>query len=201
MRIAVLVIGLVLDIGLFIQALAIFSLSNAIDRQDTATAGAVGVFMAFLWVVGCGLVIPAPRVAVGLFVMAALFGFAASGSYPDLAIWASISLVLAVMSYFGHRGKRTAQRKEAERDDLLRQMAISQAHLAAVASGNLVDVAAGERVLLTGRGNTCPRCRATNAPAAKFCAECGAGLSIGHATGMERAVSDPWNNPAASQRN
>lgn len=43
MRIAVLVIGLVLTFGLFIQAFVIFGLSDIADDEDTGAAGAIGI--------------------------------------------------------------------------------------------------------------------------------------------------------------
>ncbi len=121
MRIAVLIIGLVLTLGLFIQAFVIFGLSDAINQQNTEQAGAIGVLMAFMWLVSCGLVLPLPRLSMVLFVVAGLLGFAAAGDYPDLAVWGGISLVLAVFCYFGYRGKRKADRRLEAQDELVRQ--------------------------------------------------------------------------------
>jgi len=85
MRVATLVIGLILVIGLFIQSLLISGLSDMANNEDTGAAAAVGILMALVWIFGCALVIPFPRVAMVLFSLAGVLGFAASGDFPDLA--------------------------------------------------------------------------------------------------------------------
>lgn len=127
MRIAVLVIGLILTIFLFVQSALVTGLSNASGHKETQQSGSFGILMAVIWIVACGLVIPVPRVSMILFAVAALFGFVFSGQFSDLKIWAVVSLVLALFSYFGYRGKRKADAKEAERDAMFRTMASTQA--------------------------------------------------------------------------
>ena len=57
---------------------------------------------------GAAFALGLPRVAMVVFSVAALAGFAAgsSTSYKDMTIWGVLSLVLAVMSYFGGRELR-----------------------------------------------------------------------------------------------
>ena len=126
MRIAVLILGLILGAFMLLQSVLIAGLGAAAEQDDTAGAGAVGLFMALIWLVGCALVIPTPRVAMILFILAGLIGFGASGEFPDLGIWGGVSLFLAVLSFFGWRGKRRADIKERTRDDWMRQMATNQ---------------------------------------------------------------------------
>jgi hypothetical protein len=172
MRIAVLVIGLVLTLGLFIQAFVIFGLSDAIDQEDTQAAGSVGVLMALMWVVGCGLVIPVPRVSMVLFAVAGLLGFAASGNYPDLAWWGGISEILAVFCYFGYRGKRKSDRKDAERDALMRKALSARQQRSLPAT----DATPNPPSSLT---FACPRCGERLPVTAKFCSSCGLAFGLG----------------------
>jgi len=129
MRVTVLILGLLLGLVMFLQTMLVYGLSNAVDDTNSASAGAVGVLMALMWLVACAFVMPLPMVSVIVFAIAGLFGFAASGEFPDLGIWGGISLVLAVLSFFGWRGKRkdTRERQEekarqAERDRMLEDM-------------------------------------------------------------------------------
>src|SRR5690606_37587131 len=129
MRVTVLILGLLLGVVMFLQTMLVYGLSNAVDDTNSASAGAVGVLMALMWLVACAFVMPLPMVSVIVFAIAGLFGFAASGEFPDLGIWGGISLVLAVLSFFGWRGKRkdTRERQEekarqAERDRMLEDM-------------------------------------------------------------------------------
>lgn len=116
MRVAVLILGLILGAIMFAQTFLVNVLSNAVDEQGSSESSAVGLLMALMWLVACALVIPAPRFAAIIFVLAGVLGFAASGDFPDLAIWGGVSLVLAVFAFFGWRGKRRHDIRERERD-------------------------------------------------------------------------------------
>ncbi len=126
MRIAVLIIGLVLSVGLFIQSILAATGAAIFEDDDVGEAAGIGVFMALMWVVGAALAIPLPRVSLVLFALAGLFGLMGMAAFPDLAVWSGISFVLAVFCYFGFRGKRKAEAKERERDELLRQAVANQ---------------------------------------------------------------------------
>jgi hypothetical protein len=180
MRIATLIIGLVLVFGLFLQSVLVGGLSEAAGEEDSSAAAAVGVLMALIWIFGCALVIPLPRVAMILFALAGVFGIAASGSFPDLAFWGAVSLVLALFSFFGWRGKRKADRKERERDELLRRATRAQA----VTAGATAHVASNFPVVQPQAiGSTsyhaCPSCGAGNPAGARFCSDCGSPLALG----------------------
>jgi hypothetical protein len=60
-----------------------------------------------------------PIVSLVTFVIAGTIAIAAglSSEFADLAIWGFIALILAVMSYFGHREK---QRRKAEQHQRVR---------------------------------------------------------------------------------
>jgi uncharacterized membrane protein len=124
MRIAVLIIGLLLGAIMFFQSLAVTALGDAANTDDDGAAGSIGVFMALLWLVACAIVVPFPRIAMALFLVAGVFGIGggAGTDYSDLYIWGVISLVLAVFSYLGYRGKRNKDIKERLRDEQMAQM-------------------------------------------------------------------------------
>ncbi len=161
MRIAVLIIGLVLTVGMFFQAVIVGGLSSAVNDEATGESAAVGVLMALLWLISCGFVIPMPRVSMALFAIAGLLGFAASGNFPDLAYWGGASLVLAVLSYFGYRGKRKADRKEAEREALMRQVLVAQqaqAGFAAPAPARMPTACTQCGTIIEAGTRFCPNC-------------------------------------------
>jgi Ni/Fe-hydrogenase subunit HybB-like protein len=135
MRIAVLVIGLVLSVGLFIQSLLVSAGATIFDDEDAESAAGIGVLMALMWVVGSALAIPLPRVSLVLFVLAGLIGLAGIAAFPDLAFWSVISFALAVFCFFGYRGKRKADARESERDELLRQALLQRESQGSVDGG------------------------------------------------------------------
>ena len=133
MRIATLIIGLLLSVGLFIQSLTVASLGDAINTEDDGAAGGGGIVMSLMWVVASALVIAVPVVSMILFVLAGIIGLAVGSStdFKDLQVWAFVSFVLAVFSFFGWRGKKKQQAKEAVRDSQLQQSLAAQQQMAA----------------------------------------------------------------------
>ncbi|HWV23265.1 MAG TPA: hypothetical protein VNZ58_03670 [Thermomicrobiales bacterium] len=114
MRIAVLILGLLLGLLMFFQALIGYVVGSATSSDDLAGAGALGLLVALMWLLACALVIAFPLVSaiiLGL-AMPIAWGSAALG-YTDMWIWSGASFVLAVMAFFGWRGK-VKDRREAE---------------------------------------------------------------------------------------
>lgn len=161
-RIAVLIIGLILMVALFFQSLTINVLSDATNTENTETAGAVGLLMAVIWLVALGFVLPKPRISAVLFVVAAVIGAAGWSDFPDLQLWSGVSIVLAVLSYVGYRGKSKQEAKETARDATMQTLLANQAALAAPAG----TVAAVQ----------CPACGSMERPGARFCGSCGKAL-------------------------
>jgi hypothetical protein len=162
MRIAVLIIGLVLSVGLFWQSILITGLSDIANDEQSQGAGAIGVLMAIIWLVACGFVLPKPRISMVLFGIAALLGVAGWSDFSDLQVWSGISVVLALFSYLGYRGKMKQQAKEDARDAAMQQLLANQAALAAPA-GTVAAVA-------------CPACGSMERLGARFCGSCGNAL-------------------------
>ena len=119
MRVAVMILGLVLGALMFVQAFLVYALSGVARDAGSGQSGAVGLFMALLWLVASTLVIAAPLVSAIVFAVAGVLGFAASNNFLILGIWGGLSKVLAVLSIIGWITKRRAIRQEAARHDQL----------------------------------------------------------------------------------
>jgi hypothetical protein len=159
MRVAVLILGLILGAFMFFQTFLVYSLSGVTSNSRTGEAGAIGLFMALLWLVACALVIPIPLVSAAVFTVAGILGFAMSSNFPDLAYWGGISIILAVLSLIGWFMKRREARRAEARE--------AQRHAEVVAS---VSRPAPASV-------ACSSCGTWNTQGSRFCSECGTALS------------------------
>ena len=108
MRLAVLIIGLCLVMLVGMQSCTVMVGGGVTDDQDLSGGGAIGMLVSFLFILGSAFVMAYPKVSMIIFLVASFFGFiGASGStFSDLYVWSFISLVLAVMSYFGIKKRR-----------------------------------------------------------------------------------------------
>lgn len=111
MRLAVLIITLCLTGIVGLQSCTILAGGSLIKDQGAANGGAVGMLIAFLFVLGAAFVMALPRVSMTMFAIAGLAGLIAGSSsdFRDLKIWGGLSLILAVMSWFGSREIRRKQ--------------------------------------------------------------------------------------------
>ncbi len=109
MRIAVLIISLCLTAIVGLQSCTIMAGGSILHDEATSGSGAIGVLVAFLFVLGAAFVMGLPRVSEVIFAVAALFGFMAASNYPDMNIWGGVALILAAMSHFGVRELRKKQ--------------------------------------------------------------------------------------------
>jgi hypothetical protein len=110
LRLATMILALVLMIPVFLQSCAASIGGSLGDDEDLSGAAGLGIFTAFLFLLGGALVLAFPRVATGLFITAAVFAFigAAAAQFTDLYVWGIVAIVLAAMAYFGHRKRRQA---------------------------------------------------------------------------------------------
>lgn len=115
MRIAVLIIGLGLVMIIGFQSCTVMVGSEMAQDDATSGAGAVGILMALLFLLGAAFAMGVPKASMVLFAIAALLGFGmgSSSEFSDLTIWGSVSLVLAILSYFGSREKRKKESSAA----------------------------------------------------------------------------------------
>jgi hypothetical protein len=108
MRVAVAILSLALMLLVGLQSCAI-SFGAALSEDDNlAGGGAVGILMALLLLLGGAFAVGYPLVSLISFAIAGLFGLAAGTTteFEDLAIWATASFFLAVLSYLGIGEKR-----------------------------------------------------------------------------------------------
>ena len=131
MRITVLVLAVITSFFLFLQSTVVGAFSASGSNEESA--GAFGVLMALLMLISGAIVIPLPRVAMGLLALVGVIGLigGTSSAFSDLAIWGGWALLLSAFSFFGYRGKVKQQAKEAERDAALQQSLAAQQQMAA----------------------------------------------------------------------
>lgn len=99
-------LGLMLVVGL--QSCAVFVGGSALEDQGTVDGGALGIFIALLFLIGAAFVLTFPWVSFVSFVLAGVVGLGggASTEFSDLSIWGVVSFVLAALSLLGVREKR-----------------------------------------------------------------------------------------------
>jgi len=117
MRIATMILSLILMLVVGAQSCAVSLGDAALNTKASTQGGPIGLFMAFLFLVGGAFALAFPFVSVLAFGFAGIVGLAggASTSFGDLTVWGIVSLILAVFSYFGWREKRKRRREEAAR--------------------------------------------------------------------------------------
>ncbi|MFM7196542.1 MAG: hypothetical protein ACKO2D_01505, partial [Chloroflexota bacterium] len=78
-----------------------------------AQGGALGFLVALFYLIGAAFVIGVPIVSFVIFLIGGLVGLGAGATtaYSDLSVWGWVSLVLAVFSFFGWRGKKRQARQ------------------------------------------------------------------------------------------
>ena len=115
MRIAVLIIGLCLVMLVGIQSCAVMVGGNLIEDQDVSGAGALGIMVSFLFILGSAFVMSHPKASMIIFLAAAFFAFfgGSLSEFSDLYFWSFVSLALAVMSYFGIKEKKKKDELQA----------------------------------------------------------------------------------------
>jgi hypothetical protein len=113
MRIATMILSLILMLLVGFQSCAVSLGDAALGEPAKTQGGPVGILMALLFLVGGAFALGFPLVSLVAFLISGIIGIAAgaSTSFGDLAIWGWISLVLAVLSFFGIREKRNRRQE------------------------------------------------------------------------------------------
>ena len=113
MRIATMILSLILMVLVGLQSCAVSVGGSIAESEKSSQGGAVGIFMALLFLLGGAFALAFPLISLVAFVLAGIFGLAAGATTPfeDLTIWGYVSFALAVLSFFGWREKR---RRRAE---------------------------------------------------------------------------------------
>ena len=127
MRLATLIISLILSFAVFFQSCAAtiggslgeeFGEGKAeiTEAQDLGAAGGMGIFAAFLWLVGAGLVLARPKASMWIYGVAALFLLlAGTAGYGDGYIWAVVSVVFSAMSWRGMKERAAKEERDRAR--------------------------------------------------------------------------------------
>ena len=109
MRIATMIISLLLMVVVGLQSCTVYVGGSATGQEKLSQGGAVGLLVAFLFLIAGAFALAFPLVSLIAFVLAALMALVAySVGFSDMWIWAIVAVVLAAMSFFGFREKRKA---------------------------------------------------------------------------------------------
>ncbi|NLX91904.1 MAG: hypothetical protein GXZ07_10055 [Firmicutes bacterium] len=112
MRIAVLVIGLIFMIIIGVQGCLVGAGGTIFGDEELSGGGGIGMFASLLFGVAAAFVMAKPVISVVIFILAALLAFlAGTTGFSDMNIWGVLALLLAVLSYFGHRELLRKQEK------------------------------------------------------------------------------------------
>ena len=117
MRLATPIISLVLMLGVGFQSCAVGVGAALGDDEQLGGGAAVGIFVAFLFLIGGAFAVAFPVVSLASFSLAGTVALAAgvTTEFSDMTIWAFVSFVLAAMSFFGIREKRKQAQEQATR--------------------------------------------------------------------------------------
>ncbi|MDR7039195.1 hypothetical protein J2X36_003968 [Methylobacterium sp. BE186] len=103
-----LIIGLCLTMIVGLQSCAIAVGGRMAADKATSGGGAVGVLVAFLFILGSAFALGLPRLSAGIFLLAGVLGLITGSTtvFKDMNIWGGIALILSVMAYLGSRELR-----------------------------------------------------------------------------------------------
>jgi hypothetical protein len=89
--------------------------AGLIGYDEVHRAGAIGFLVAFLFIIGGALVIGFPFISFITFSIAGILCLvnALTSIYTDMYVWGGLALILAFMSYLGHRKSDSATAWEA----------------------------------------------------------------------------------------
>lgn len=175
MRVSAMVLGILLAIWTFFEALLAGWAGDVSGDDSLAAAAGLGLIACFFIGVGALLVLAVPQVSMVLFAIGAAMGYGAAGlGWGNQWLYATLMAFLAVMAFFGWRGKKRDQRekqveqqRQLERDQRLEALLHQQQQ-----SQRSWSPPAGN-----GRSSVfCTACGAPNSVDSKFCAECGSPL-------------------------
>lgn len=114
MKISAGVLGLVIGIMVLLQSCTVATTAGLISEDAVSSAGALGMFVALMFLLAGGFAFGLPLAGACVFVVAGLLGFLASADFPDMMIWGFVAFGLAALSFFGWRsGRSRMQRSKA----------------------------------------------------------------------------------------
>ena len=110
LRLATTLVSFVLLFVIGLQSCTVFLGGEVAQDENLRQGSAVGLLVAFFFLVGGAFATAFPLVSLSAFVLAALMAFFGSGTgfFGDMVVWGLFSLALAIMSFFGFLEKRRA---------------------------------------------------------------------------------------------
>lgn len=117
MRVATTIISLFLMMAVGLQSCAVTFGGTLTSDESLSGGGAIGMFVSFLFLLGGAFAISFPIVSLSAFVFSAVLALAVGvgSDFSDMAVWAFVALILATMSFFGIREKKTKESQSAAR--------------------------------------------------------------------------------------
>ncbi|MDB5528117.1 MAG: putative lipoprotein [Devosia sp.] len=118
MRVAIIILGLCLGIGVAVQSFIVGSAASFTRNEAMSAASSSGIISALLLVVGAAFAFSLPRASIGLFGLAAFLAIQAGSTsqFHDLRVWGFVAVALTVMSYFGDRELRARHPKALQKE-------------------------------------------------------------------------------------
>jgi hypothetical protein len=108
MRIAVMIIALAVSLILLLQSCAVGVGGSLQGTESLKEGAAIGVMLAFCYIVGAAFVIKLPIISIVVFAFGAVIAISTgyNSGFTDLKVWGWLAAIFAVLSYFGHREKK-----------------------------------------------------------------------------------------------
>lgn len=113
MKIAAGIIGIIVGFIVMLQSCAVATTSSLAQVEIGKQEGLVGVMVAAIYLVAGAFAFGLPAVSCVLFTIGGVFAMMASSTFGDLAVWAWVGWVLAVLtgltSYLARRKRAAAK--------------------------------------------------------------------------------------------
>lgn len=113
MKVATGIIGLIVGLLVLLQSCTLTGAASLGQDAAMTEAGQVGMFVGLMFFVGGAFAFGVPLVGAIVFGVAAFFGFAVSGDFDDMGIWAIVAVILAALSLWSWRATRRAAARSA----------------------------------------------------------------------------------------
>lgn len=161
MRIAVMVLGLLISAWGFLEV----ALGGMFVPEDSklGTGIALGLFAVLIGAFGSAIAIPAPRATAVLLLIAGAFSMGAGANeYKNQYVWGAIYFILAIMAFFGWRGKKRDTAAATEEKRLQRERDV-----------RMENLLTQQRQPVPVMGMVCQKCGSANPSGTRFCGNCG----------------------------
>ncbi|MDA3129615.1 hypothetical protein ACFPTR_09650 [Aliibacillus thermotolerans] len=114
MNIAIGIIAIIISFIVGIQSFTVSVLSEVVGEEATAGAGAIGVLVAFLYLVGGAFAFKLTNVAKWILGIGGLLGLlaGATSDYSDVTVWGILGLIMSGLLFWDVKRKNKQKDKE-----------------------------------------------------------------------------------------